>query len=108
MKTTIEVKGYQLVIDETEETVTVTATKDDEIVEEFTLELTEGSDDETIDSDEETIKGFDEFGEEGDFEESDDEEDEEDEEDFDESDMEEEEEGALESFQTFINKRRKK
>ena len=41
MKTTIEVKGYQIVIDETDELVTVTATKDDETVEEFSLELSE-------------------------------------------------------------------
>jgi hypothetical protein len=38
MKTTIEIKGYQIVIEESEDGVTVMAVQDGETVEEFTLE----------------------------------------------------------------------
>jgi hypothetical protein len=38
MKTTIEIKGYEIVIEETEDGVTVMAVQDGETVEEFTLE----------------------------------------------------------------------
>lgn len=114
MKTTIEVKGYQIVIDETDDLVTVTATKDDETVEEFSLELSE----EGVEGfeggeaqDEEGIKSFGEFGdEEEDFggEESEEEEmqDEMQDEAQDDDDDDDEEEGALESFQAFVNKRK--
>jgi hypothetical protein len=102
MKTTIEIKGYQIVIDETEELVTVTAMKDDETVEEFTLELTEGEEAQG----EEGIRSFDDFGgEEEDFdgEESQEEEELQDEIEEDEEDM---NGSALESFQSFINKKK--
>ena len=64
MKTTIDVKGYQIVIDEGEEQVSVTATKDDETVEEFTLDLTEEGEAQDKGSDENgtEIKSFGEFG----------------------------------------------
>ena len=39
MKLTFEIQGYSITIEETEEGVSVVATKDDETVEEFTLEL---------------------------------------------------------------------
>jgi hypothetical protein len=123
MKTTIEIKGYQIVIDETEELLTVTAMKDDETVEEFSLELTEGGEDEKAQG-EDGIKSFDDFG-------SEEEEDFDDEEDFadeeiqdetedetqdetqdeiqdeleEEEEEEEESENKLESFQSFINKK---
>ena len=61
MKTTIEVKGYQIVIEETENEISVTAIKDDETMEEFTLNLgeeSEGSGEEK--SDDNDIKSFDE------------------------------------------------
>ena len=75
MKTTIEVKGYQIVIDEGEEQVSVTATKDDETVEEFTLDLTEEGEGQSQGQsqaqgeDGSEIKSFGEFGgqEEDDF-----------------------------------------
>ena len=111
MKTTIEVKGYQIVIDETDELVTVTATKDDETVEEFSLELSE----EGVEGfeggeaqDEEGIKSFGEFGgEEEDFGGEESEEEEMQDEMQDEAqDDDDEEEGALESFQAFVNKRK--
>lgn len=108
MKTTIEIKGYQIVIDETEELVTVTAMKDDETVEEFSLELTEGEESQ----DEEGIRSFDDFGgEEEDFggEESDELQDEiqdEIQDDIEGDEDEDEDDSALESFQSFINKKK--
>jgi hypothetical protein len=104
MKTTIEIKGYQIVIDETEEMVTVTAMKDDETVEEFSLELTEGEEAQG----EEGIRSFDDFGgEEEDFggEESQDEIQDEIQDEL-EEDEDDNEGRALESFQSFINKKK--
>ena len=105
MKTTIEIKGYQIVIDETEEMVTVTAIKDEETVEEFSLELTEGEEAQG----EEGIRSFDDFGgEEEDFggEESQDEDELQDESQDEEEDEDDNEGRALESFQSFINKKK--
>lgn len=105
MKTTIEIKGYQIVIDETEELVTVTAIKDDETVEEFSLELTEGEEAQGEDG----IKSFDDFGgEEEDFggEEAQDDEIQDEIQDELEEEEEEESENKLESFQSFINKKK--
>lgn len=122
MKTTIEVKGYQIVIEETENEISVTAIKDDETMEEFTLNLgeeSEGSGEEK--SDDNDIKSFDEFGdEEDDFEGSEEKEGEESDDDDDDDEYDDEyedddepveqkskDEPALESFQSFINRRRK-
>ena len=105
MKTTIEIKGYQIVIDETEEMVTVTAMKDDETVEEFSLDLGEEAQGEEAQG-EDGIKSFDDFGgEEEDFdgEESQEEDELQDEIEEDEEDM---NGSALESFQSFINKKK--
>jgi hypothetical protein len=105
MKTTIEIKGYQIVINETEELVTVTAMKDDETVEEFSLELTEGEEAQG----EEGIRSFDDFGgEEEDFggEESQDEIQDEIQDELEEDDDDDNEGRALESFQSFINKKK--
>ena len=107
MKTTIEIKGYQIVIDGTEELVTVTAMKDDETVEEFSLELTEddeSQDDETKGSDSQGIKSFDDFD--GDEEEEDFDDDAQDEMQDEMQDEDENEVRALESFQSFINKKK--
>jgi hypothetical protein len=108
MKTTIEIKGYQIVIDETEELVTVTAMKDDETVEEFSLELTEGEEGEEAQG-EDGIKSFDDFGgEEEDFggEEAQDDDEIQDEIQDELEEEEEESENKLESFQSFINKKK--
>lgn len=43
MKTTIEINGYEIVIDENREAIIVTATKEGETIEEFTLEMGEES-----------------------------------------------------------------
>jgi hypothetical protein len=104
MKTTVEINDYLITIEEVEGNITVSATKDEEVVEEFTIEVEEGQNDESDD-----VQGFGEFGqdEEEDFGQNEDEsdEDESDEEEFG-QDEEEELEGKLESFQSFINKKR--
>ena len=108
MKTTIEVNGYTIVIEEMEEQVQVSAMFDEEVVEEFTLEPME-------EGEGEDLKGFEDFAEEEDFEgdmdemEDDLEEMEDDLEEMEDDDLEEmeEDESALESFQTFINKPKK-
>jgi hypothetical protein len=103
MKTTIEIKGYQIVIDETEEMVTVTAMKDDETVEEFSLELTEGEEAQG----EEGIRSFDDFGgEEEDFGGEEAQDDDNESQDDDDDDDDDNEGRALESFQSFINKKK--
>jgi hypothetical protein len=101
MKTTVEINGYLIVIEESEGNISVSATKDEEVVEEFTIELEESQEGESDD-----VQGFGEFGqeEEEDFGQNE----EEDEDDFGQNEEEEEEEmGQLESFQSFINKKRK-
>lgn len=105
MKTKVEVLGYEIEIEEVDGVVTVKADLDGETVEEFTLEAqgqSEGQDDSEDNDDD--VKGFGDFDskEEKDF--GDEESEEESDDDFEES---EEEEGkALESFQSFINKRK--
>lgn len=97
MKTTVEINGYLIVIEESEGNISVSATKDEEVVEEFTIELEEGQEEESDD-----VQGFSAFGqnEEEDFGQ------EEEEDDDEEEEKEEEEMGQLESFQSFINKRK--
>ena len=109
MKTTIELKGYEIVIEENEGIVSVKAMQDDEVVEEFQLE-TEGSED--FDSEDDEMRDFDDFEgeEEEDFEgESDDDDSEDDDDDEMDDEMEDEmgDEGSkLESFQSFLKKRK--
>lgn len=104
MKTTVEINGYLITIEEVDGNITVAASKDEEIVEEFTIEVEEGQEGEEGD-----VQGFGEFGqdEEEDFGQDDDEG--QDDDDF--GQEEEEEEGEemsqLESFQAFINKKKK-
>ncbi len=97
MKTKIEVLGYEIEIEEVDGVVTVKADFDGETVEEFTLEAQEeGQDNEEGNDDD--VKGFEDFEgqeEEEDFEGQDDDEDEA-----------QEDDKALESFQSFINKRK--
>jgi hypothetical protein len=103
MKTTIEVNGYEIVIEETEGVVSVKAMQDDDIVEEFELETSESVDDEDV-------RDFEEFGgeEEEDFDDdSEDEDDDLEDEDEDEDDLESEDDAPkLESFQSFLKKRK--
>jgi hypothetical protein len=116
MITKVEISGYTITIEELEGTVTVKAEKDEEVVEEFTLDIEEGEEGEDI-------QGFDEFGdEEEDFEGEEGEEEMDEEEDFEgeegEEEMDEEEgedieedepveeSSKLKSFQSFINKKK--
>ena len=106
MKTTIEMHGYEIVIDEPKEGfLKVTALKDGEVVEEFELEGGEdhpgfeGEEEDDFD-DVEDLDGAEESEEDLDYSE-------ESEEDLDDEDFEEEEEeGKLESFNSFIRKRK--
>ena len=109
MVTKVEVNGYEIVIEEKDGVISVSAMKDDAVVEEFELETEEGQDN---DEEGDDVQGFDEFGqdEEDDFdgqgEEDLDSEDDEEGEDFDNEEEDEKVEGQLESFQSFINKRK--
>jgi len=101
MKTTIEVHGFEIKIDEMEDKVLVSAMKDGETIEEFELEVEgfEGSDEDMDD-----MEPFGQGEEEEDFG------GEEEEDDMEEDDMEEDEdedEGKLESFSHFVKKRKK-
>ena len=107
MKTTIEVKDYLIVIEETENEITVTATKDDDTIEEFSLEIGEVKKPQDEDED---IKSFDDFDEEDDFDDEMKDKDEEDKMEDEENEDEENEdkkEIKLESFQAFMNRKRK-
>jgi hypothetical protein len=108
MKTKVEIEGYEIEIEFEGGVISVKAEYDDEVVEEFTIEVEEGAQGQSQFEDEDEIQGFDEFGQ-------DEEEDFEGEEDFEEEEFEgeegfeeDEEAPALESFQSFINKRRRK
>jgi hypothetical protein len=117
MKTTIEVQGYEIKIDEMNDKIMVSAEKDGETVQEFELEIEPGFEDDDM-------GGMEPFeGEEEDDFDSDDMDDMEDEEmddddmedeEMDDDDMEEmeeeddqEEESKLESFSHFVKKRKR-
>ena len=98
MKTTVEINGYFIDVEEKDGVISVTATFEDEVVEEFSIEVEEGQEgQEEVQGDD--VQGFDEFDQEEEEEDFDQEEDE---------DLEEDEkvEGQLESFQSFINKKK--
>ncbi len=108
MKTKVEIEGYEIEIEFVNGMISVKAEKDDEVVEEFSIEVEEGQGESEEGQD---IQDFDKFGqdEEEDFESEDENEEEDD--DFDSDEEENEEENgpmALESFQSFINKSNKK
>jgi hypothetical protein len=106
MKTKVEIEGYEIEIEFEAGVISVKAEFEDEVVEEFTIEVEEGAQGQSQFEDEDEIQGFDEFGqdEEEDFEGGEFEDDEE----MEDEEMEGEEAPALESFQSFINKRTKK
>ena len=97
MKTTVEINGYFIDVEEKDGVISVTATFEDEVIEEFSIEVEEGQ--EGQDEVQDEVQGFDEF-------------DQEEEEDFGQEDEEEvveddeKVEGQLESFQSFINKKK--
>ena len=110
MKTTIEVNGFEIKIEELEGKITVTAEKDGEVMEEFELEAGE----EVAGEEGEEMMPFGEeegedFGQAQEEEEEFGQAQEEDEEEFGQAqeEEEEEEEGKLESFNSFIKKRNK-
>jgi len=110
MKTTIEMNGYQIVVEETEGSISVSALKDEEVVEEFTLELEEEGDEDlhAFDAEEE---GEEDFEGEEDLEGGEDLGDGDDEyeggeENYTDDSEDVEEGGKLESFNTFVRKRK--
>jgi hypothetical protein len=107
MKTKVEIEGYKIEIEFEGGVISVKAEYDDETIEEFTIEVEQGSQNQSEDDE---IQAFDEFGqdEEEDFEGEEEFEDEEfEDEEFEDEEM-EDEAPALESFQSFINKRSKR
>jgi len=103
MKTTIEVNGFEIKIEELEGKITVVAEKDGEVMEEFELE----SGEEVAGEEGEEMMPFGDEEEE-DFEAGEEEEEMgEEEEEMDEEEEEMDEEGKLESFNSFIRKRKK-
>ena len=101
MKTKVEINGYEIEIEEKDGLISVTATFEDEVVEEFQIETEEGQGGE---EGQEDVQGFDEFGQ--DEEEDFGQEDEEGEDEEGEDEVQGQEEGKLESFQAFINKKK--
>ena len=100
MKTKVEIAGYEIEIEEKDGLIMVKAEREDEIVEEFTIETEEfEGGEEGQGQGEEEVQGFGDFEggaeEEGDFEGEDDDDDDDD-------------EVQLESFQSFVNKNVKK
>jgi hypothetical protein len=94
MKITLEVSGYEITIDETEEgTVSVVATKDGDTVEEFELSDEGGGEGEEDFDDNETPEGGEDLPKEDD-------------EDFNGDDNEDEGPAKLESFSAFVKKRK--
>jgi len=113
MKTSVEINGYLITIEEVDGVISVNAAKDDEVIEEFTITVEESE--EGFEGEEgDDVKPFGEYGEEEDFD-SDDDDDvqdeiqdelQDDEEDEDNDDEDELQGRALESFQSFINKKK--
>jgi hypothetical protein len=97
MKTKVEINGYEIVIEEKDGLISVSATKDEEVIEEFEIETEEGQGN---NEDSEEVQDFDSFGQDEEDEDFESEEDE----DF--ESEEDENEVKLESFQSFINKRK--
>lgn len=117
MKTKVEINGYEIDIEFVDGVINVVASKEGEPVEEFSIETEEGSEgDESQEAEE--IQAFGQFDEEEDFEGQDEMQDEDEDEmqdemqdeDEDEDDMQDEEESmaALESFQSFLSKTKKR
>lgn len=109
MKTSVEINGYVISIEEKEGVISVNAVKDDEVIEEFSIETEEAQAQEGEGFEDEEVRGFGDYAQEDDFEDEIQGQDDEDEEEFEGQDDDEEENpqgAALESFQSFINKRK--
>ena len=110
MKTTIEVHGYEIKIDEMNDKILVSAVKEGETVEEFELDVEAGFEDDDMgrmDAFGEEGDEEEDFGDDEDMEDMDGEEEDEMGEEEDEMEEEEEEEGKLESFSHFVKNRKK-
>jgi hypothetical protein len=131
MKTKVEIANYEIEIEENDGVISVKAQKDDEVIEEFSIQI-DGEESDDMDAEDLGSKGeikkFDQFqGEEDDFDEGESDDDDDDDEDMDDEssfdmgdddeeddDMDEEEDDdqmdgdvkKLESFQHFVNKRK--
>ena len=106
MKTTIEVSGFEIKIEEMDGKIMVSAMKDDEVVEELESEEMEGGEDfdgEEMEGDDDEMSSF---GDDDDMEEEEDFGDDDDDEEMEGDDM-EQEEGKLESFNHFVKRRKK-
>ena len=103
MKTKVEINGYEIEIEERDGLISVTATFEDEVVEEFQIETEEGQGDE---EGQEDVQGFDEFGQDEEEDFGQDDEEGQDDDDDDDDQGQNEMEGKLESFQAFINKKK--
>jgi hypothetical protein len=115
MKTTIEVQGYEIKIDEMNDKIMISAEKDGEVVEQFELEIEPGFEDDNMGGMEPFGEEEDDFeGEMDDMDDDDMEEMEEGDDDMEDDDMdemeeeEEEEQGEkkLESFSHFVKRRK--
>jgi hypothetical protein len=109
MKTKVEINGYEIEIEEMDGRISVKAEFDGEVIEEFSIDTEEGQDDSEGSEDEEDIKSFDDFGdEEEDFDDEEGQDDDEEGQDDDEEGQDDDENqgSALESFQSFINKKK--
>ena len=117
MKTKVEINGYEIEIEEMEGRISVKAEFDGEVIEEFSIDTEEAQEAQEGEESEggEGIKSFGDFGdEEEDFAgeeapeglEDEIQDDEEGDDDDDDDDEEEENVSALESFQSFINKKK--
>jgi hypothetical protein len=128
MKTTIEVNGHEIIIEENDGVISVSALKDGEVIEEFEISSDESElmgGERFEDEDEEEVQDFEDFEGQDEDEEDEDEDDsmpksmKEDEEDFEEEDeddddkmndmgemSEDEGERKLESFNSFLKKRK--
>ena len=62
MKTKVEINGYEIEIEERDGLISVTATFEDEVVEEFQIETEEGQEGQEGEEGQEDVQGFDEFG----------------------------------------------
>jgi hypothetical protein len=96
MKTKIEMGDYCICVEEQDGVISVKAEKDEETVEEFSIDMDESGMDEE-EAQEEEIQDFDEYDKEEDEDEQD--------EAQDEDEGEAQELPALESFQSFINRK---
>jgi len=96
MKTKVEINGYEITIEESNGVISVSATFEDEVVEEFSIEIEEGQEGQE-DEEGQDIQSFDEYEEEEDLDS---------EEEGQDEDEDEDEEIKLESFHSFINKKK--